>query len=124
MKKYLFGVFALALAITFSAFNTTTFDSVYKYVGPVDGSFDIDNPSYWERLAASSTLSDCESGIDAVCSFIAPDDLIVGGGDNHIRTNVQLTFSADDDLTEIRDFAGGGAGVPVSFSSEELGDKP
>jgi hypothetical protein len=124
MKKYLFGIFAIALAVAFSAFKTATFDSVYKYVGPVNGSFDIDNPAYWQRLASISSLSDCESGSDAVCSFVAPDNLIIGGGDNHIRSNVTLTFSADNDLSEIRDFAGGGAGVSVSFSSEQLGDKP
>lgn len=70
MKKYLFGLFAVALAIGFSAFtntgvekakngNVTTYS--YKYTGPTSpGESDYESTSNW-----STTISGCSGGSTA-----------------------------------------------------------
>jgi hypothetical protein len=72
MKKYLFGIFAIALAVVFSAF-TTNRSTLYVYEGTAFTSTDLDNGIDWVRDGSPSSYT-CNGGGDFECSFLAATD--------------------------------------------------
>jgi hypothetical protein len=89
MKKYLFGVFALALALTFSAFKAQT---------DVAAKFTLENPASLTTSVNNWIESDsqegCSFGTESVCLVVHPTKSF-----STIRSEIMST--AADDAAEL-----------------------
>jgi hypothetical protein len=74
MKKYLLGLFALVLAIGFSAFNLKPFATTMYYHGPSFLQSDVQNKTNW-----NTTPQECIEGFDKACQVSVADNLISSG---------------------------------------------
>ena len=93
MKKYLFGLIAMTLAIGFSAFtkpaNKPFADLIFRYQGPVPATAaNVTNLSNW-LAHKTSPFSNCTMATEEIpCSFKIPDNANyydqVGSTDDYI----------------------------------------
>jgi hypothetical protein len=119
MKKYLLGLFAIALAIGFSAFTKpSNFDSfTFKYVGPTTySSADVTLKSNWvQDVSCSEDFADNEFP----CSFTATGTSLVDIN-NHPVSTITLSAAEGDAsnkfiLTDVRQ-----SGSPIYTSIVNL----
>lgn len=100
MKKYLFGVFAIALAVMFSAYNTKTADAHMVYIGstaPTSAS-DLNNLANWQEQGTF------QLGTEYTCggqdpAFVCTIDINEGSVSDYISSGsfisgVSLNFSS------------------------------
>lgn len=82
MKKYLFGLSAIVLAIGFSAFTkpvkSTSTDYRFVYTGPIDDfeSGDVTNTSNWVVDEAEESFCQDDVLQQVTCSFTTDESLI------------------------------------------------
>lgn len=93
MKKYLFGLFAVALAIGFSSFKVdkTPFAKVVYYQLTTFADADVQDNANW-----TTTSKTCPSGSDKACEFTVPDNQVTSGG---VLQNT--TISTGSNITDV-----------------------
>jgi hypothetical protein len=72
MKKYFAGLFAVVLAVGFSAFTSSTIDDeyVFIYTGSTFGHEDVANRANWELISLSTCATSAPQEVP--CSFALP----------------------------------------------------
>ena len=76
MKKYLLGLFAVVLAIGFSAFTAKEKNNrIFYYQGPNLSEAQVETESNWTTSAIT-----CLAGSTKACQFEIPDSYVTGSG--------------------------------------------
>lgn len=100
MKKYLFGIFAIALAVAFSAFNTKKqFLTTLHYVGTqANLTTQMAQPSNWSTSTSGTPYFSCDAGADGVCS-IEVDPAAVDG--TQLNSSATITVASATSISSI-----------------------
>jgi hypothetical protein len=88
MKKYLFGMLAIAMAVGFSAFTTAKKTSsltttTFYFDGALDDELDVENKAKW--FDEEALPSSCDPGEEFACSIVV-EDQYTEEGEGGIRT--------------------------------------
>lgn len=117
MKRNVLAVFAVVLAIAFSAFSTRTFQDMYAYQGADFSENEVKNPNNWIKDAEPTIGVDCANGSEVACRVFVPTDIDV---DNHLPSNltlqVELVDGSDFRLTDIQDESGSILQAPIQLA--------
>ena len=76
MKRYLFGILAVALAfaaVAFKAPDKKATTNLYRFSGDVTDINHVQNPARWNFIAGGSGAQDCPANIDEVACEIMAD---------------------------------------------------
>ena len=100
MKKYLFGLFAIALAIGFSSFQMkkTTFSARFIYGGPSFSQGNVQTLSYW-TIDNTTTCSDNQN---KPCTFTVTDETY-SDGTNPTGVTIVTSGSGNNYVLDVLD---------------------